>query len=487
MSLLKSVPEGLKFRECKRTKLCEPPPVPYIPTKDEVQEEVARLRNLEIKTTIKKDTTLNFPAWHKNGMREAFLMHVTVVLDVIKKRGHFQDYKKAEKVHKEAKKAVESAGAALSLLDGTRTKAKRFCKKKAREAVEKALAKALDSKLEAKEAKEALEVNNDSMKAGFLEDLEKAKQAQSTAKGMMTAAAGKMFTFYLNLLSPESKYLWNKIIGKQMESDLYVNLQGDSQESPREMSHKSFNDCVMFHLLTAFPINVAEQEKYYISNVLKKPQRINVCQFVRQVEQLNAYIAQMLCFYYSPNANASTKPMNVLFTEAELGAHVLHMCPLQWQNQYNMNKKGMTPMDICLLLTLLEAIERVCTYKKDKSDTFEKSNKSSNKDKKGRKCPGTNSMVRVTKKVCFEKHCDLCKKYGCAHTTHNTRDCCRFEKDKKEKSSFRTAKKGGYKSNPVNQNFAQLTNKIKKLEKALKKSGKKGKKHHYEDNDSDSK
>jgi hypothetical protein len=76
--------------------------------------------------------------------------------------------------------------------------------------------------------------------------------------------------------------------------------------------------------------------------------------------------------------------------------------------------------------------------------------------------------------------------HGGAHTTHNTRDCCRFEKDGKEKSSFRAAKKGGHKSNLVNQNFAQLTKKIKKLEKALKKSGKKGKKHCYEDSDSDS-
>jgi hypothetical protein len=57
-----------------------------------------------------------------------------------------------------------------------------------------------------------------------------------------------------------------------------------------------FNDCIMFHLLTAFPINVAEQEKCYISNVLKKPQRINVRQFIRHVEKLNAYIAQMPCF-----------------------------------------------------------------------------------------------------------------------------------------------------------------------------------------------
>jgi hypothetical protein len=108
------------------------------------------------------------------------------------------------------------------------------------------------------------------------------------------------------------------------------------------MSCESFNDCIMFHLLTAFPINAAEQDKYYISNVLKKPQRINVCQFVRRVEQLNAYIAQMPCFYYSPNANASTKPENVPFMEDELGARVLRMCPIQWQDQYNMNQKGMT-------------------------------------------------------------------------------------------------------------------------------------------------
>ncbi len=61
MSLLKSVPEGLKPQECERTKLPEPLPVPSVPTKDEVQEEVKKLRNLEIKTTIGKDTTLNFP------------------------------------------------------------------------------------------------------------------------------------------------------------------------------------------------------------------------------------------------------------------------------------------------------------------------------------------------------------------------------------------------------------------------------------------
>jgi hypothetical protein len=152
-----------------------------------------------------------------------------------------------------------------------------------------------------------------------------------------------------------------------------------------------------------------------------------------------------------------------------------------------MNEKGVMLMDMQLLLTSLEAIKRICTYEKSKSDSYKKSEKSSNKGEKGKKCPGTNSTARVPKKVHFAKHCNLCKKHVGAYTTHNTRDCHRFEKDGKEKSDFCAAKKGEKKGNPVNQNFAQLTKKFKKLEKALKKSGKKGQKRHYEDNDSNSK
>ncbi len=140
-------------------------------------------------------------------------------------------------------------------------------------------------------------------------------------------------------------------------------------------------------------------------------------------------------------------------------------------------------MDMRLLLISLEAIERVCTYKKGKSES---SKKSSHKSKKGKKCPGTKATIRVPKKVCFEKHCNLCKKHGSTYTMHNTRECCRFEKDRKEKADFCTAKKGSKKGNPVNHNFAQITEKIKKLKKALKKSSKKGKKRHNEDSDSDS-
>ncbi len=192
----------------------------------------------------------------------------------------------------------------------------------------------------------------------------------------------------------------------------------------------------------------------------------------------------MPCFYYSPNANASTKPENVAFTEAELGVHVLRMCPLAWQDQYNLNKKGMMPLDMRTLLTSLEAIERICTHEKAKQE--EKAEKYSFNGKKGKKRPGTDPTARAPKKACFAKKCDECKKHGGTHTTHSTGECHKYEKDGTEKSSFRAAKKGGKRSYTSNQNFAQLTKKIEKLERELKKSGEKGKKCCYEGSDSDS-
>ena len=79
-----------------------------------------------------------------------------------------------------------------------------------------------------------------------------------------------MFQLYANLLSVDVRNAWNKIVQEQTEADPYQDLQGLTRKGPRGMSRKSFEDCVMFHLLTVFPNNAAEQERYYITNVLKK-------------------------------------------------------------------------------------------------------------------------------------------------------------------------------------------------------------------------
>jgi hypothetical protein len=116
----------------------------------------------------------------------------------------------------------------------------------------------------------------------------------------------------------------------------------------------------------------------------------------------------------SPSADANTKPKNILFKEAELGSHVLRMCPIQWQDQYNLNKMGMMPMELRLLLKLLEAIECVCIHEKAKLGS---SKKASHKGKKGKKHSGTKSMARVPKKVFLRSIVAFARSMG-ADTPH---------------------------------------------------------------------
>jgi hypothetical protein len=177
-------------------------------------------------------------------------------------------------------------------------------------------------------------------------------------------------------------------------------------------------------------------------------------------------------------------PENVPLTEADLASHVLRMCPHQWQDQYNLQEKGMTPMDMHSLQTSLKAIERICTHEKTHAPSGEKA---SHKNKAGAKRPSTGATKQAPKKVHFERSCELCKKDGGAHTNHATKDCRRYKKDGTVKANFHAAKKAGKKSNQAKQPFSQLSKKLDKLEKTLKKASHKSKKCRMDDSDSDSK
>ncbi len=92
-------------------------------------------------------------------------------------------------------------------------------------------------------------------------------------------------------------------------------------------------------------------------------------------------------------------------------------------------------------------------------------------------------MKQVTKKFHFKKHCNFCKKHGGAHTTHATKECCKYEKDQSLKDKFHSSKKAAKKPNPAKQSFVQLTKKLDKLEKTLKIASPKSKKWHRDDSD----
>ena len=108
-------------------------------------------------------------------------------------------------------------------------------------------------------------------------------------------------------------------------------------------------------------------------------------------------------------------------------------------------------------------------------------------------------IPRKPKQACteharVEKNCELCKKHGGAHTTHNTAECRRYNKDgTSARGTFgQSARKSREDSRPK-KSYAQVLAHMEKLEKSLKKAhkkdNKKGKKrcrHEESDSDSDS-
>ncbi len=416
MSLAKAVPDNIKDKECKRFAQQEHPPVPYMPEKDPVQKTVPTLKSDQsLKAIIGEDTELRLPIWHC-GMCKAFLMHVSTAINASKKWGTFKAYKEACEVYVEQSKAAKQAKATLAILNAAMREGEKTSKKTSEKASQKA-----------KEGTASADAPDPELCVEYQADYKKAKSTAEAAKNKCEAAATKMFQFYANLLSVDAKYAWNKIVKEQREADPFKDLQGVSRKGPRGLLHKSFNDCVMFHLLTMSPNNGSEEKKYYLSNVLKKPQRVGICEFVQCVEQLNAYVVQRPCWYYSLSYNPGMTPSNIPFTKADLVSHVLWMCPHQWQDLYNLHKKGMTPVDMRSLQASLKVIERVCMQEKAYAQSGKKAFQ---KSKAGTKRPSTGVTKLVPKKVSFEKSCKLWKKYGGTHTTHATKDCRKYKKDK---------------------------------------------------------
>jgi hypothetical protein len=238
----------------------------------------------------------------------------------------------------------------------------------------------------------------------------------------------------------------------------------------------------MFHLLTVFLSNSPEQERYYITNMLKKPQRVSVHQFVHCVEQLNSYIAQLKCFYYSPSVNPTTTPAHVPFTEADLVSHVLRMCPLQWQDQFNLHEKGMTPIDMCLLIPLLRILS---VYVRRRSPKHNPARKLPTRARRGTSNLVLSLRPESQRKLAQRSIVPYARSMG-AFILCTIRETVISIRKTERRNPIPRRQERQKKTNPTRQKIAQLSKKLDKLEKALKKSSFKSKKHCYKDSDSNS-
>ncbi len=146
---------------------------------------------------------------------------------------------------------------------------------------------------------------------------------------------------------------------------------------------------------------------------------------------LNDYLAFLPTVYYSSPAVEGTKKGNVSFNEADLAGIVLNLVPVSWMNLYNMMHSTL-PESPRALLQDLEAIERIMDKKYKaglKGKAKEASPSAIAKGSSKKRSASGNPSEQVTKKGKPAKFCQHCKNNGGPHLTHNTKECCRYDKD----------------------------------------------------------
>ena len=157
------------------------------------------------------------------------------------------------------------------------------------------------------------------------------------------------------------------------------------------------------------------------------------------------------------------------------------MCPKSWQDQYNLTQDSL-PQSIRKLSGILENVKKVVANSNAKERVKEESTEKAPGKLEKVKRKGTSSTdYRIPKKVRSEKSCALCQKHGGVHTTHNTGECRKYEKDGTLKKSFNGKAAVGAKYNGKGKkdhanSFAQIMERFSKLEKAVKKTQKSSRK-----------
>jgi hypothetical protein len=228
---------------------------------------------------------------------------------------------------------------------------------------------------------------------------------------------------------------------------------------------------------------LAERHKYYMMCSVKKPVRATVWQHVFRMETLNKYLGMIPTIKNSPMAVASTELGNVPFTEATHASIILSHLPVAWRNQYDLMHKTI-PESPRAMLVDLENIEKMQVEKYNEKAKASKTKAASamaelRVPKKRANAGGADKGAPKTGRTA--KYCKWCKAANGSFTTHDTAECCRFEKDGSPKDRlvkpFDSAKKPWKKTGGGDSSqMAYLTERLLKLEKKHKKSKKHSKK-----------
>jgi len=216
------------------------------------------------------------------------------------------------------------------------------------------------------------------------------------------------------------------------------------------------------------------------------------------METLNKHLGLLPTIKNSPQAVASTELGNVPFNKTMLASIISSHLPVAWRTQYAL-PHALVPESLRAILVDLENIEKLFAEKANEAAQANKAKVAATAKLAGEQVPrkgkgthGGRPEKGTPKKGRNDKFCKWCKAVDGSFTTHNTTECCRFNKDGSQKDRpnkpFDSVKKKPWKK-PGSGNSDQishLTKEMEKLKKRLKKSKKHGKKRTWDSSDSDS-
>ena len=83
-----------------------------------------------------------------------------------------------------------------------------------------------------------------------------------------------------NLLSGDAQSKWDRVCHEMHEHDLWGAVNSQVTKGRRPQTWTSFLDCLQLHKLTVISADAAKRQRFYIQQVLRKPQRATVRQHI---------------------------------------------------------------------------------------------------------------------------------------------------------------------------------------------------------------
>ena len=117
---------------------------------------------------------------------------------------------------------------------------------------------------------------------------EKYIQNVEAAKLAITTEGAKAFKLYRNPISVEVRQPWQKIAQAQTTKCPWEDICGVTHDKTPTKTWDSFMECVTFHLQQVFRHDAGKALKYFITNTLRKPNRIPICKFWSELSSLIA-------------------------------------------------------------------------------------------------------------------------------------------------------------------------------------------------------